>query len=82
MAAKAFILVSVEPVQTQPVGERLRAIRGALVYEVMGPYDYILDVEADTPEDLANVLRTKVRPIAGVKGTLTCAVLASEGTSG
>lgn len=79
MASKAFILVSCEPARTQAVGERLRGIQGALIYEIMGPFDFILDIEADTPENLTNVLRTKVRPIAGVTDTLTCIVMASPG---
>jgi DNA-binding Lrp family transcriptional regulator len=79
MAAKAFILVSCEPARTQAVGDRLRGIQGALVYEVMGPFDFILDIETDTPENLNNVLRSKVRAIAGVTDTLTCIVMASPG---
>jgi DNA-binding Lrp family transcriptional regulator len=78
MTAKAFILVRCELARTQAVGERLGGIQGALIYEVMGPNDFILDVEADTPEDLTNILRTKVRPIAGVTDTLTCIAMPSK----
>ena len=51
--AKAFIMVNTEPTETLRIGERLRAIRGAVIYEVFGPFDFIVDLEADTPEDLA-----------------------------
>ena len=80
MAAKAFILVSCEPARTEAVGERLRGIQGALVYEIMGPFDFVLDIEADTAENLTGILRSNVRPIAGVTDTLTCIVMASPGS--
>ena len=77
MNAKAFILVNVEPAQTLAVSERLQAIRGAVVYEIMGPYDLIVDIEADTPEDLTSILRSKIRSVPGVTGTVTCLVQGS-----
>ena len=79
MAAKAFILASCEPARTQAAVDRPRSIQGAIVYEIMRPYDFILDIEADTPENLTSVLRTKVRPIAGVTDILTCIVTAAPG---
>lgn len=72
MAANAYILITVEPAQTRAVGERLRTIPGALVREVLGPYDFVVEIEADTEEDLTAVLRNKIRPISGVTSTVTC----------
>lgn len=73
--AKAFIMVNAEPTETNRIGERLRAIRGAVVYEVFGPFDFIVDLEADTPEDLAATLRNNIRSLRGVNTTLTCSVM-------
>lgn len=73
--AKAFIMVNAEPTETNRIGERLRAIRGAVVYEVFGPFDFIVDLEADTPEDLAATLRNSIRAVRGVSTTLTCSVM-------
>ena len=73
--AKAFVMVNTEPTETLKIGERLRAIRGAVVYEVFGPFDFIVDLEADTPEDLAGVLRSSIRSLRGVTTTLTCSVM-------
>ncbi|MQG77318.1 MAG: Lrp/AsnC family transcriptional regulator [SAR202 cluster bacterium] len=73
--AKAFIMITAEPSETQRIGERLRNMRGAVVYEVLGPFDFIVDMEADTPEDLTSVLRNNVRSISGVSATLTCTVI-------
>ena len=73
--AKAFIMVNTEPTETLRIGERLRAIRGAVIYEVFGPFDFIVDLEADTPEDLAGTLRANIRSLRGVTTTLTCSVI-------
>ena len=73
--AKAFIMITAEPSETQRIGKRLRNMRGAVVYEVLGPFDFIVDMEADTPEDLTSVLRNNVRSISGVSATLTCTVI-------
>ncbi len=72
MAAKAYILVSVDPTSTRDVIKKLQAITGAVVHEVLGPYDFVVDMEADTPEDITLVLRQKIRPIKGVTNTVTC----------
>ena len=73
--AKAFIMVNTAPTETNRIAERLKAIRGAVVYEVFGPFDFIVDLEADTPEDLAATLRNSIRSLRGVNTTLTCSVM-------
>ena len=72
MAANAYILVNVDPASTRDVAKKLEAITGAVVHEVLGPYDFVVDLEADTPEDITLVLRQKIRPIKGVTNTVTC----------
>ncbi len=72
MAAHAYILITVEPSRTQAVRERLHAVPGAYVREVLGPFDFIVELEAETQEDLTATLRSKIRPIPGVTSTITC----------
>jgi DNA-binding Lrp family transcriptional regulator len=72
MAANAYILVNVEPAKTQSVVQRLRTIPGAIVQEVLGPYDVIVEIESDSPEDITAILRHKIRTIDGVTNTVTC----------
>jgi len=48
MSAKAFVMVKVEPADTRKVVEQLKKPSGAVVYEVLGSYDIVLDIEADT----------------------------------
>ena len=72
MFAKAFVMVKVEPAATRKVVEQLKKLSGAVVYEVLGPYDIVLDIEADTQEDLTAVLRNSVRTQVGVTDMVTC----------
>ena len=72
MAVNAYILINVEPERTRAVLERLQNIRGSVVHEVLGPYDMVVDLEADTPEDITAILRNKIRPIHGITNTATC----------
>ena len=72
MAANAFVLINVDPENTQAVMDQLERIPGAVVHEVLGPYDIVVDMEAATQEDLTGTLRNKIRPIHGVTNTVTC----------
>jgi len=71
-AAHAYILIGVEPAQTQRVVQRLKAIPGTQVHEVLGPYDIVIELEVEAPEYITMVLREKVRPIPGILSTVTC----------
>ena len=72
MSANAFILINAEPARTREVLDRLESIPGAVAREVLGPYDVIVELEADTPEDITGIMRNRIRPIAGVTNTVTC----------
>ena len=72
MAANAYILVNADPTSTDDVISKLQAISGAVVHEVLGPYDFVVDLEADTQEDITAILWHKIRPIKDVTNTVTC----------
>ena len=71
MAANAFILVNADPTCTEEVIQKLDGISGAVVHEVLGLYDFMVDLEADTQEDITAILRHKIRSIKGVTNTVT-----------
>ncbi len=75
MAVNAYILINVDPARTRAVVEQLQSISGAAVHEVLGSYDLVVDLEADTHEDLTGILRHKIRPIHGITNTATCVCL-------
>jgi DNA-binding Lrp family transcriptional regulator len=68
----AFILINVDPTRTDAVMERLTAIPGSRVHEVLGPYDIVMELESEAPEYITKALREKIRPIPGVTSTVTC----------
>ncbi len=68
----AYVLINTDPTRTMAVVERLSAIPGARVHEVLGPYDIVVELEAEAPEYITRTLREKVRPIPGVTSTVTC----------
>ncbi len=72
MAANAYILVNAEPARTRAVFERLQGISGAVVKEVFGPYDFVVDLEADRTEDITAIIRNQIRPIQGISNTVRC----------
>jgi DNA-binding Lrp family transcriptional regulator len=72
MSANAYVLINVEPERISEVAERLRVIPGGIVREVISPYDVVVELEVDTEEDLAGILRHKINPVPGVTNTVTC----------
>ncbi|MBI4328887.1 MAG: Lrp/AsnC ligand binding domain-containing protein [Chloroflexi bacterium] len=80
MAVNAYVLLTVDPAKTQAVAERLRNIPRAIVHEVLGPYDIIVELEGGTQEDITGLLRNKIRNVSGVTSTVTC--LCMEGRAG
>jgi DNA-binding Lrp family transcriptional regulator len=72
MSVNAYVFINVEPEIIQEVVERLHAIPGGIVREVVGPYDVVVELEVDTEEDLAGVLRHKINPVPGVTNSVTC----------
>ncbi len=68
----AYVLINVNPQRTVAVLERLRAISGARVHEVLGPYDLVVELQAEAPEYITSMLREKIRPVPGVESTVTC----------
>lgn len=72
MAANAYVLLTVEPQKTDEVLERLQAIPRALVRQVLGPHDVIVELYEDTAVDITSVVQSKIRPIPGITQTVTC----------
>ena len=72
MSAYAYVLVTVDPTKTAEVADRLRSIPRALVREVMGPYDIIVELEEDSTAEVGRVVTSGIRSISGVNSTVTC----------
>lgn len=70
--AHAYILVEVIPAKTHIIAAQIRDIRCAVVREVLGPYDIVVELEADGREFVTSTLREQIRSLDGVIHTVTC----------
>ena len=70
MAIKAYVLIVTDPGNTKHVYEQIHGLQGIQeVHEVMGPYDIVVEISADSLQDIPRVLGDKIRPIEGVQST-------------
>ena len=70
MAVKAFVLVVTNPGETKSVYNALQGIDGVVqVHEVMGPYDIIVEIDAENLVDVPPILSTHIRAIPGIQST-------------
>ncbi len=76
MAAKAFVLIEVQVGRTSGVVDEMRQLEEIKSADpVTGPYDIIAIIEAESLNDIGDLLTTKVHPIAGISRIVTCLVL-------
>ena len=73
MAAKAFVLVETVVGRTKEVVTTLEKLEGVKsVDSVTGPYDIIVIIEAESLNDIGNLVTGKIHPVAGISRTVTC----------
>ena len=70
---KAFILIETVVGRTKEVVAGLNGLQGIKsVDTVTGPYDVIAVLEADTLNEIGDIVTQKIHPIAGISRTVTC----------
>jgi DNA-binding Lrp family transcriptional regulator len=73
MTARAFVLIEIAVGKTREVADNIRRIEGVKsVDSVTGPYDVIAIVEAETLNEIGELVTGKIHPIAGISRTVTC----------
>ncbi len=73
MAAKAFVLVETGMGKNKEVVSKLREIKGVKsVDTVTGPYDVIAVIEADTLNEIGDIITSKIHAVDGISRTVTC----------
>lgn len=76
MGAKAFILIETAVGKTRGVYADLGKMKGMKsVDTVTGPYDIIATVEAETLNDIGDVVTSKIHAVSGISRTVTCLVV-------
>ena len=73
MAAKAFVLIETAVGKTKEVVVKVRQLEQVKsVDPVTGPYDIITIIEAESLNDIGDLVTGKIHPIAGISRTVTC----------
>jgi DNA-binding Lrp family transcriptional regulator len=76
MAISAFVLIDTTGNHTKSAYKTLTRIQGVkAVFPVTGPYDLIAQVEADTLEELNDLVIVRIRGVDGITKTNTVIVL-------
>jgi len=71
--AKAFVLIETMVGRTKEVATTLKDMKGVKsVDAVTGPYDVITIIEADTLNEIGDIVTQVIHPIAGISRTVTC----------
>jgi DNA-binding Lrp family transcriptional regulator len=74
----AYVLISTEPGETAEVIRRVRGLGGVKKAEcVVGAYDIIARVEAESPEKFTKMVFGDIRSMAGVAATTALVVTGS-----
>jgi len=73
MPYKAFVLIETAVGKTKEVVDKIRQLEGVKSADpVTGPYDIIAIVEAESLNDIGDLVTGKIHPIGGISRTLTC----------
>ena len=70
---QAYVLIQAEAGKAASVGAELAKIAGALSADVVtGPYDVIVQLQADDLDRLGNCITDGIQRVEGVQRTTTC----------
>ena len=76
MAISAFVLIDVTGNHTKSAYKTLTRIQGVkALYPVTGPHDIIAQIEAETIEELNELVVSRIRGVDGIVKTNTALVL-------
>ena len=71
--AKAFVLIETTVGRTKEVATALKDLKGMTsVNAVTGPYDVIAIIEAETLNEIGDIVTQAIHPIPGISRTVTC----------
>ena len=67
---KAYVLIVTAPDATHRVAVHIRSIPHVTeVYEVMGPYDIVAEIETESLADVPGILADQIRTLEGIQST-------------
>jgi len=69
---KAFVMISTDLGTERVLQSELKKVQGIVgVYQVFGIYDIVVVVEAETEEELKDIVFSKIRTLKYLRSTLT-----------
>ncbi len=76
---EALVLINTDVGAEEEVLGQIKNINGVKeIYMVYGIYDLYTRIEADTVEELKNIISTKIRRLPKVRSTITMVVVSSN----
>lgn len=76
MAVKAYVLIQTEVGRSAQVSAEVARLDGVIsALDVTGPYDVIVQVEADTMDELGQMVVSRMQLTQGITRTLTCPIV-------
>jgi DNA-binding Lrp family transcriptional regulator len=76
VSVRAYVLIQTEVGKAASVASKVGEIPGVVLAEdVTGPYDVIVQAEAESVDDLGKMVVSRVQLIEGITRTLTCPVV-------
>ena len=76
MAVKAYVLIQTEVGKSAQVTAQVAGLDGVIsALDVTGPYDVIVQVEADTMDNLGKMVVSRMQLTDGITRTLTCPIV-------
>jgi len=76
MAIKAYVLIQTEVGKSAHVSTEVAQLEGVIsAVDVTGPYDVIVQLEADSIDDLGKIVVSRMQLTDGITRTLTCPIV-------
>jgi DNA-binding Lrp family transcriptional regulator len=76
VTVRAYVLIQTEVGKAASVAQKVGEIAGVVqADDVTGPYDVVVQAEADSVDDLGKMIVSRVQLIEGITRTLTCPVV-------
>ena len=76
MSVTAYVLIQTEVGQAEKVATAARGIDGVVAADnVAGPYDVIVKTEADTLDELGQLVVSAIQKVDGITRTFTCPIV-------
>jgi DNA-binding Lrp family transcriptional regulator len=76
MAVKAYVLIQTEVGKSAQVSAQVARLDGvSSAMDVTGPYDVMVQVQADSIDDLGKMVVSRMQLTEGVTRTLTCPIV-------